>query len=117
VRLDQRRPGLVSFEFATFLGGTVNFDEASFSGGSVSFDYAEFSGGQVHFIGAEFPGGTVGFDRATFSGGEVSFTGVGRRMPAPTRTRSGPMTSPPTNKAASRAGAMAPEATTTGLVD
>jgi hypothetical protein len=105
VRLDQRRPGLVSFEFATFLGGTVNFDEASFSGGSVSFDYAEFSGGQVHFIGAEFPGG------------EVSFTGVGRRMPAPTRTRSGPMTSPPTNKAASRAGAMAPEATTTGLVD
>jgi hypothetical protein len=43
---------------------------------------------------------------------------TGRRMPAPTRTRSGPMTSPPTDKAASRAGAMAPEAaTTTGLVD
>ncbi|MET7843685.1 pentapeptide repeat-containing protein [Streptomyces sp. NPDC005356] len=78
--------GVVSFDGATFSGGTVSFFGARFSGavsfvratfgdGTVSFDDATFGGGTVAFFDATF-GGTVSFDRATFSDGAVGFFGA-----------------------------------------
>jgi uncharacterized protein YjbI with pentapeptide repeats len=65
--------GTVTFDGATFSGGTVDFHLASFSGGRITFDGATFSAGTVDFHFARFSGGTVTFDGARFSGGTVDF--------------------------------------------
>ncbi|WP_328674556.1 pentapeptide repeat-containing protein [Streptomyces sp. NBC_00322] len=65
--------GLVSFNGATFAGGTVSFDDATFAGGLVSFNGAAFAGGSVSFDDATFADGLVSFNHATFAGGTVTF--------------------------------------------
>ncbi|WP_328543486.1 MULTISPECIES: pentapeptide repeat-containing protein [unclassified Streptomyces] len=65
--------GTVSFDGATFSDGTVTFDRATFNDGTVTFTRATFSGGTVSFFDGAFSGGTVAFGRAMFSGSTVDF--------------------------------------------
>ncbi|MEU4778016.1 pentapeptide repeat-containing protein [Micromonospora sp. NPDC023633] len=71
------------FRGATFTGdGTVTFADATITG-PLSFDGATFSGGTVSFDGARFAGGSVSFAGATFSGGLVDLSRIDQTQRPP----------------------------------
>ncbi|MGM1065724.1 pentapeptide repeat-containing protein [Saccharothrix sp. Mg75] len=84
------------FAGATFTGaGLVTFADATIIG-RLSFDGATFAGGTVSFDGARFVGGGISLNDAVFAGGVVDLSRVDPAQPPEIHGLRSPATPPPT---------------------